>query len=95
MPLLPFAVLQTSRRLLTIRVLLRTASLLTVAQAMPSMCGAGYPVPCDEDARKACLNSLGILDTPTELQFDRITSLVSTVFACPIALVSFVDTERQ
>ena len=72
-----------------------SASLLTVAQAMPSMCGAGYPVPCDEDARKACLNSLGILDTPTELQFDRITSLVSTVFSCPIALVSFVDTERQ
>ena len=29
-----------------------SASLLTVAQAMPSMCGAGYPVPCDEDARK-------------------------------------------
>ena len=70
-------------------------SLLSVAQAMPSMCGAGFPVPCDEDARQACLTSLRILDSPTELQFDRITSLVSTVFSCPIALVSFVDTERQ
>ena len=59
------------------------------------LCGNTFPVACDEAERKACLNSLRILDSPAELNFDRITSVVTTAFSIPIALVSFVDAERQ
>ena len=54
-----------------------------------------FPIPCDEGERKACLDSLAILDSPSESQFDRITGLVLSVFSVPIALVSLVDSERQ
>ena len=54
-----------------------------------------FPIPCDEGERKACLDSLSILDSPSESQFDRITGLVLSVFSVPIALVSLVDSERQ
>ena len=53
------------------------------------------PVPVDEDRRLALLRSLGILDTPPEDRFDRITRLASALFDAPIALVSLVDVNRQ
>jgi PAS domain S-box-containing protein len=52
-------------------------------------------LPRDEDARVAALRSLGILDTPAEERFDRVTRVASALFDVPIALVSLVDVNRQ
>ncbi len=51
--------------------------------------------PIDESERLQALRALGILDTPPEERFDRITRTVARHFGVPIALVSLVDTDRQ
>ncbi len=48
-----------------------------------------------EIARLAALHAHGVLDTPPEAAFDRITELAAELFDAPIALVSLVDAERQ
>jgi hypothetical protein len=53
------------------------------------------PIPENEARRLATLESLGLLDTPPELRFDRITRLASKFFDVPIALISLVDFDRQ
>jgi len=53
------------------------------------------PVPSDEVQRLAALDALGMLDTPPEPAFDRITRIASELFHVPIALVSLVDKDRQ
>src|SRR5882757_3244499 len=53
-------------------------------------------VPADfETKRLAILQRYQILDTPEEAAFDRITELAARIFQAPIAVVSFVDRERQ
>lgn len=49
----------------------------------------------NESQRIQALQDLGILDTPPEERFDRLTRLARRVFDVPIALVSLVDTNRQ
>jgi diguanylate cyclase (GGDEF)-like protein len=49
----------------------------------------------DEEARLATLRSLGILDTPPQEQFDRLTRMAKRLFGVPIALVSLIDENRQ
>ena len=49
----------------------------------------------DETARLEALWALGVMDTPPEARFDRITALASDLFDAPIALVSLVDEHRQ
>ncbi len=51
--------------------------------------------PKDEKARLSELHSLGILDTPPEERFDRLTRIANRLFNVPIALVSLVDDDRQ
>ncbi len=41
------------------------------------------------------LHAFGVLDTPPEEGLERITALAAGIFDMPIALVSFVDSERQ
>lgn len=53
------------------------------------------PRPPNEEARLASLHGLRVLDTPPEERFDRLTRLARRLFEVPIALVSFVDGERQ
>jgi len=53
------------------------------------------PIPSDEDQRIATLQNLSILDTPLEERFDRITRIASRLFNVPIALISFIDSNRQ
>ena len=53
------------------------------------------PTPGNEVARLARLRDYGVLDTPAEAAFDRITRLASTMLGVPIALVSLVDADRQ
>jgi GAF domain-containing protein len=45
--------------------------------------------------RLAELLQTGLLDSPAEESFDRLTRLTSTVLNVPVALVSLVDSERQ
>jgi phosphoribosyl 1,2-cyclic phosphodiesterase len=53
------------------------------------------PIPDDEAERVAALHRLGLLDTAPEERFDRHTRIAAALFRVPIALVSFVDADRQ
>ncbi|MDH3645467.1 MAG: sensor domain-containing diguanylate cyclase [Gammaproteobacteria bacterium] len=53
------------------------------------------PIPHDEEARVAALESTGTLDSAAEERFDRYTRLSCRMFNVPIALVSLVDRNRQ
>jgi two-component system, cell cycle sensor histidine kinase and response regulator CckA len=58
-----------------------------------SVLGAGNPAA--EEKRLEALYRYQILDTPEEAAFDRITELAARMFQVPIAVISFVDRERQ
>lgn len=51
--------------------------------------------PENEHERLAALYATGILDTPDEDRFDRVTRIAQRLFDVPIALVSLVDERRQ
>ena len=51
--------------------------------------------PFEEEERLRILRSHGILDTPAEIAFDRVTSLCTRIFDVPIAAVSLVYRDRQ
>ena len=48
-----------------------------------------------EQRRLEALRSLGLLDAQPDAHYDRITRLARSFFGVPIALVTFVDEERQ
>ena len=48
-----------------------------------------------EARRIAAVRVTGLLDTPPEERFDRITRIARDLFKMPIALVSLVDVDRQ
>jgi len=52
-------------------------------------------IPPEESARVAALRALGILDTPAEERFDRLTRLARRILGVPMAMISLVDTDRQ
>ncbi|MBI2813616.1 MAG: PAS domain S-box protein [Opitutae bacterium] len=53
------------------------------------------PKPLNDPARLAALRRLGLLDTPAEAGFDRLTRLAAKVLGAPTCLVSLVDDRRQ
>jgi signal transduction histidine kinase len=53
------------------------------------------PIPADEEGRLRVLQALRILDTPAEEAYDQITRLAAHVCDMPVALVTFVDADRQ
>lgn len=53
------------------------------------------PIPPDEAERLEALRRYGILDSPPEPAFDDLTLLAAHICQTPIALVSFVDADRQ
>ncbi|TVQ37798.1 MAG: PAS domain-containing protein [Wenzhouxiangella sp.] len=53
------------------------------------------PEPANEDDRLRALQTSGLLDSPAEERFDRLTRLAQRIFNVPIALISLVDRERQ
>lgn len=53
------------------------------------------PIPDNERQRLLALNSLGILDTPAEPAFDRITRIARLSLGVEITLVSLIDANRQ
>jgi len=56
-----------------------------------------YPVlsPANELERLAALVRLHILDTPPEERYDRITRLAQRLLGSPMAMVTFIDADRQ
>ena len=53
------------------------------------------PRPPDEAARLRALHDLGVLFTPAEERFDRVTRLAARFLRVPMALVSLVDSRVQ
>ncbi len=53
------------------------------------------PKLTDEAGRIAALERYAILDTGREMAFEKITSLVKTIFDVPICAVSLIDRDRQ
>ena len=53
------------------------------------------PIAPGDPQRVAILRSLGLLDSPSEECYDRITQSACDIFNVPIALVSLVDRDRQ
>jgi phosphoribosyl 1,2-cyclic phosphodiesterase/DNA-binding response OmpR family regulator len=53
------------------------------------------PLPRDEQRRLAALRRLAVLDSEPEERFDRLTAEVAAALDVPVALVSFVDSDRQ
>jgi phosphoribosyl 1,2-cyclic phosphodiesterase/DNA-binding NarL/FixJ family response regulator len=51
--------------------------------------------PLDEAERLRALHERGILDTPPEERFDRITRLARRLLDVPAAMVTMIDAERQ
>ena len=54
-----------------------------------------YPIAENEPDRIAMLQSLGILDSSSDPNFDRIVSLCQDIFDVEIATISLVDADRQ
>jgi hypothetical protein len=53
------------------------------------------PVPLDDEAaRLAAVHRYGILDTPREESFDRLTGLAARVLDAPVSILSLVDADR-
>ena len=71
------------------RARMRTALLRNQFRWIPA------PMPPDELQRLAALHALGLLDTPAEERFDRLTRVAAALFDVPIALVSLIDANRQ
>ena len=53
------------------------------------------PLPANEAPRLQALRVRGLLDSPPEERFDRLTRMACRLFDVPIALVSLIDAERQ
>lgn len=52
-------------------------------------------IPKNEAERLATLYKLQILDTDVEERFDRVTRIACKLFGVPIAVISFLEAERQ
>jgi ribonuclease BN (tRNA processing enzyme) len=53
------------------------------------------PTPNDEDRRLAATRALGLVDTPPEERFDRITRIAAALFDVPIALIALMERDRE
>jgi len=53
------------------------------------------PSPEQENLRLTTLHKLGVLDTPAEERYDRLTRIAKKLFDVPIVVVSLIDSHRQ
>src|ERR671912_2185411 len=53
------------------------------------------PITINEEERLAAIQKYGILDTEFEIEYDDIVKLASQLCDTPIALITFVDRDRQ
>jgi signal transduction histidine kinase len=56
---------------------------------------AAVPAVLSDSSRLAALRATGLLDSPPEEAFDRLTRLASHALSVPVALVSLVSDDRQ
>ncbi len=70
----------------------RQAAAARPRKAMPSISIAGV---IDEIARQRALDDMGILDTPPEERFDRVTRLARQLFGVESAAINLIDGDRQ
>ena len=56
---------------------------------------SALPAAVRDRARLDALRASGLLDSPSEPEFDRFTRLAARLLGAPVALVSLVDEERQ
>ena len=54
-----------------------------------------FPLPTDESARMASLRELAVLDTAPEQIYDDVVALASAICEAPIAVINFIDENRQ
>jgi excisionase family DNA binding protein len=64
------------------------------AEFLPPSTGT-YPRVPDEAGRLAALHASGLVDTPPDADFDRLTWLATQVTECPVALISLLTGRRQ
>lgn len=53
------------------------------------------PIPDNEAQRLESLQHYQLLDTPAEVEYDRVSQIASELCQTPIAMVSLIDKERQ
>lgn len=70
----------------------RRATSTRPRKSMPSISIAGV---IDEMARQRALDDMGILETPPEERFDRVTRLARQLFGVETAAVNLIDGDRQ
>jgi hypothetical protein len=61
----------------------------------PAAASDGVSAALRDPARLAALGQTGLMDSPAEQSFDRLTGLAAEILAAPVALVSLVDEDRQ
>jgi len=54
-----------------------------------------YPVPANEARRLAALGASGLMDSPDDDAFDRLTWLAGHATSCPMALITLLSAHRQ
>ncbi|HEY0065280.1 MAG TPA: GAF domain-containing protein [Telluria sp.] len=64
------------------------------AEYQPAVAPA-YPVAADEAERLRAVQATGLMDTPAEPAFDRLTWLATQVMDAPMALISLLSARRQ
>jgi hypothetical protein len=52
-------------------------------------------IPANEQERLNALDELGVLHTPAEERFDRITRLAQRLFDVPVVLITLVNHDSQ
>jgi PAS domain S-box-containing protein len=73
----------------------QSAKANTQSRAAEKPANSSPSIPLEELARVRALRAYSILDTLAEQAFDDITLIASCVCKTPIALISFVDSDRQ
>ena len=77
----------------------RTAMSADTVLAMPQELRAEraptYPVPPNEAARLRMVGRTGLLDTPADPAFDRITKLARLIAGTPMSVISLLTARRQ
>lgn len=68
---------------------------LLPAPAVRYEAGGDYPVAADEHFRLQAVQSTGLVDTPEEDIFDRITSTASELLKMPVVLITLLTESRQ
>ena len=53
------------------------------------------PPPANEPERLIALDACGIMDTPREERFDRLTRLAQRIYGADVAFIGFIDEEQQ